>query len=313
MNVSLQADSGIRTRLFNDSSQPLMTTLPLLWPSPASRSLNQQIIFHWMWVLLLNKSVRPLSVLIFSLVNQPNFLALIWNDLSRSPPPLSLSSLCGIRYSMPQQARFHLTSFKNESKLNIFSLKNWISAKTDQVRETAGSAERKNFGLWWSAWRWSLKTYLMFVCCLATVVAVVVVSFEANDDGWSRVGWFLSVQILSNQKQKLKMFFFSGVAFISFIANCTRLKFHSLPMYLLIVAFIMIVKFHSYWRVFYWIQQIINGAVSVLNCQLHSQWVVCLFNWIHFFAVLLSPVLDGFEWVLISHHTVLAVIKSRRH
>ena len=93
MNVSLQADSGIRTRLFKDSSQPLMTTLPLLWPSPASRSLNQQIIFHWMWVLLLNKSVRPLSVLIFSLVNQPNFLALIWNDLSRSPPPLSLFSL----------------------------------------------------------------------------------------------------------------------------------------------------------------------------------------------------------------------------
>ena len=32
-----------------------------------------------------------------------------------------------------------------------------------------------------------------------------------------------------------------------------------------------------------------------------------------FFAVLLSPVLDGFEWLLSSHDTVLAVIKSRRH
>ena len=32
-----------------------------------------------------------------------------------------------------------------------------------------------------------------------------------------------------------------------------------------------------------------------------------------FFAVLLSPVLDGFEWLLSSHDTVLAVIKSWRH
>ena len=32
-----------------------------------------------------------------------------------------------------------------------------------------------------------------------------------------------------------------------------------------------------------------------------------------FFFALLSPVLDGFEWLLGSHDTVLAVIKSRRH
>ena len=36
-------------------------------------------------------------------------------------------------------------------------------------------------------------------------------------------------------------------------------------------------------------------------------------NELLFFAVLLSPVLDGFEWLLSSHDTVLAVIKSRRH
>ena len=32
-----------------------------------------------------------------------------------------------------------------------------------------------------------------------------------------------------------------------------------------------------------------------------------------FFSVLLSPVLDWLEWLLGSHDTVLAVIKSRRH